>query len=122
MPACCSCCRLVLLRAHVLDALNIGVVGIDGAETVEIGPRERVIAAELCRARKTGQSVDVVGVGQQHLLPRLRSHVEPAAHLKGVCFVEQRLRGGLSRLRVKIERHRRKNACSQQNRRPQWPN
>ena len=121
-PACCNSADWFCCEPIVLDPLNIWVVGIDRAQSIEIGSGQRIIAAQFCRPGKTGQSIDIVGIGQQNLLPGLRRHIKPAPYLEGMSLIEQDLGCRLARLCPKRGVHRRKYGESKQNYKPKGPN
>ena len=61
-----------------LDAGDVGIAGIDGAEAIEIGVGECGVAVEFGGAGETGEGFGVVGVGEEDLLPGLGGEVEAA--------------------------------------------
>src|ERR1700722_11749698 len=77
------------LRAHVLDAGDVGIVGIDRAEAIDIRAGQGAVAAELGGAGEASERFYVIRVGEKNLLPGLRGHIHAAANLEGAGFVEE---------------------------------
>ncbi len=90
--------KLLALTAradHGLDFGDIGVVGVDLAQTIEgligqvIGADQLVISGQAC------QRFSVFGSGEKNLLPQLDGHVRPPTGFEGAGFVGQEGASGL---------------------------
>jgi len=90
---------LALLGTDAVDAGEAGIFGIDGAEALDVGVGEGEIAAELGGAGEATESLGIVGIGEQDLLPGLGGHVHASANFEGVRAFEQVLGRALLSLR-----------------------
>ena len=86
--------QLLLLRAHLLRAGGHRGARLGCPQPLQIAVGQRRVALLLGRARKSSQSVRIVRLRLQHLLPGLLRQVHAAASLKPIGLVQQRLRCG----------------------------
>ena len=81
---------------HGLNASDVGIVGIDGAQTIEGLIGERVGSDELVIFGEARECVGVLRIGEKNLLPKLEGHVGSSAGLEREGFFSDAGASGLS--------------------------